>query len=69
MAKSRRRSLKGGKGNRRRNRTNKRGSKKRGMNNFFKLMMNAKKKGLSNFSYNNKTYHRKQKGHLVYYKR
>jgi len=34
----------------------KRRTKKRGLNGFFKLMLNAKKKGLSSFKYKGKTY-------------
>ena len=40
----------------------------RGKNAFFKIMLDAKKKNLPSFKYNGKTYHRKQKKHLVYYK-
>jgi protein-disulfide isomerase len=37
-------------------------------NQFFTLMLAAKNKGAPTFLYNGKTYKRKQKGHLVYYK-
>jgi len=41
---------------------------KRKTNAFFKLMMNAKKSDAPSFSYNGKTYKKRTKGHLVYYK-
>ena len=41
---------------------------KRGKNPFFKLMLAAKAKNAPSFSYNGKTYKRKTKGHLVFYK-
>ena len=40
---------------RKKRRTRKKG-KKRGLNGFFKLMLDAKKKGLSSFKYKGKTY-------------
>ena len=40
----------------------------RKQNKFFQLMMNAKKNNLESFEYNNKTYKRQQKRHLVFYK-
>lgn len=40
---------------RKKRRTRKKG-KKRGLNGFFKLMLNAKKKGLASFKYKGKTY-------------
>ena len=40
---------------RKKRKTHKKG-KKRGLNGFFKLMLNAKKKGLSSFKYKGKTY-------------
>ena len=40
---------------RKKKRTRKKG-KKRGLNPFFKLMLNAKKKGLASFKYKGKTY-------------
>ncbi len=43
-------------------------TRKGGKNEFFKLMLKAKKNGDASFKYNGKTYHRKQKKHLVYYK-
>lgn len=41
---------------------------KRGKNEFFTLMLSAKNKNAPFFQYNGKTYKRKEKGHLVYYK-
>ena len=41
---------------------------KRKTNAFFTLMMKAKKSNAPSFKYNGKTYNKKQKGHLVYYK-
>ena len=41
---------------------------KRKKNQFFTLMLAAKNKGAPTFLYNGKTYKRKQKGHLVFYK-
>ena len=40
----------------RKKRTTRKKGKKRGLNGFFKLMLNAKKKGLSSFKYKGKTY-------------
>ena len=42
--------------------------KKRKVNAFFKLMMNAKKSGAPSFSYNGKTYKKRTKGPLTFYK-
>tara|TARA_B000000441_G_C21728697_1_gene344535 strand:- start:390 stop:620 length:231 start_codon:yes stop_codon:yes gene_type:complete len=51
----------------------KKASRKTKKNSFFKLMLEAKNKGLPSFVYNNKTYKRKtgkgNKSHLVYYGR
>jgi len=46
------------------------GSRRRtgGKNTFFKTMLSAKKGGAKSFQYGGKTYHRHQKGGLVYYK-
>ena len=49
----------------------KKAAKKGGMkkvNEFFKLMMAAKKKDAPSFLYNGKTYKKKTKGHLTFYK-
>lgn len=43
-------------------------TRKGGKNEFFKLMLKAKKDNAPSFKYNGKTYHRKQKKHLVFYK-
>lgn len=48
--------------------TKKRSGKKRKMNQFFTMMMAAKKKGSPSFSYKGKTYHRKEKNGMTYYK-
>jgi len=42
---------------------------KRGKNEFFTLMLAAKNKNAASFVYNGATYKRKQKGHLVFYKK
>jgi len=44
------------------------GMKKRKVNAFFGLMMKAKKSNAPSFVYNGKTYKKKTKGHLVFYK-
>jgi hypothetical protein len=36
---------------------------------FFKMMMDAKKRNLPSFGYKGKTYHRKEKNGMVYYKK
>ena len=50
----------------------KKGSKKTKKNSFFKLMLDARKKTLPSFVYNNKTYKRTtgkgNKAHLIFYK-
>ena len=56
------------KGSRSRKSTKKRSGKKRKMNQFFTMMMTAKKKGSPSFSYKGKTYHRKEKNGMTYYK-
>jgi hypothetical protein len=56
----RRRRRKGKKGKKsrrtRKKRSTRKKGKKRGLNAYFKLMLNAKKKGLSSFKYKGKTY-------------
>jgi hypothetical protein len=42
--------------------------KKRAVNGFFKLMMKAKASNAPSFVYNGKTYKKKTKGHLTFYK-
>tara|TARA_B100000902_G_C27175918_1_gene846329 strand:- start:513 stop:707 length:195 start_codon:yes stop_codon:yes gene_type:complete len=51
-----------------RKRAARRKTQKRGKNQFFKTMLDAKKKGLKSFKYNGKTYHKHKKGGLIYYK-
>lgn len=50
----------------------KKGGKKTKKNEFFKLMLDARKKVLPSFTYNNKTYKRKtgkgKRSHLIFYK-
>ena len=50
----------------------KKGGKKTKKNDFFKLMLDARKKTLPSFIYNNKTYKRKtgkgKRSHLIFYK-
>lgn len=58
-------SRKGSKKSRKASKKTRKGGKK---NAFFTLMLKAKKDNVASFKYNGKTYHRKQKKHLVYYK-
>ena len=50
----------------------KKGGKKTKKNEFFKLMLDARKKELPSFTYNNKIYKRKtgkgKRSHLIFYK-
>lgn len=43
--------------------------KKRKLNQFFKMMMDAKKRNMPSFVYKGKTYHQKQKNGMVFYKK
>jgi hypothetical protein len=45
------------------------GKKKRPLNEYMKLSIDAKKKDLPSFTYDGKKYVKKMKGHLVYYKK
>ena len=49
-------------------RSMKKSMKKRGKNQFFKLMLAAKKANKKSFSYKGKTYTKRTKGHLTFYK-
>ena len=46
----------------------KRSGKRRKLNQFFSLMMAAKKKGSPSFVYKGKTYYKKEKNGMTYYK-
>lgn len=43
--------------------------KKRKLNQFFRMMMDAKKRNLPSFTYKGKTYHQKNKNGMVFYKK
>ena len=65
----RRASRKSGKRSGKRRSSKKSGKRRSGKKNaFFSLMLAAKKKDAPSFEYNGKTYKKKTKGHLVFYK-
>ena len=52
----------------RKSRKTKKTGKKRKMNQFFTMMLAARKKNSPSFVYKNKTYHRKERGGVTFYR-